>query len=146
MRQLMERLGEQLKALDRQVGEPGEHVRKRRLELRLTKKQAVDWLGANARTILNCVAIDEFYSNFTRQACVKADIDSVSTVRGLARELIVEGSTAPRAITRTFGIDATPDRGQAVNFMTRLRPCSLATYMARSARAWMASMLRPSSG
>ncbi len=41
---------------------------------------------------------------------------------------------------------AAPDSGQAVNFTTRLRPCSLATYMARSARAWMVSMLRPSSG
>lgn len=31
----------------------GEHVRRRRLELRLTQKQAVDWLAVNPWTVLN---------------------------------------------------------------------------------------------
>ena len=74
--------------------------------------------------------IEEFYGSFAKQAYVEADIDTISTIRRLALEQIVEGSTAPRAITRRFGIDAAPDRGQTVNFTTRLRPCSLARYMA----------------
>ena len=45
----------------------------------------------------------------------------------------------------SFGIDATLNRGQPVNFTTRLRPCTLVRYRARSARALTVSMLRPSS-
>ena len=35
--------------------------------------------------------IDEFYSNFAKQAYVEADIDTISTIRRLALEQIVEG-------------------------------------------------------
>ncbi len=64
---------------------------KRRLELRLTKKQATERLSVNAGTVLNCVAIGEFYSNFAKQAYIEADVDTVSIVRRLALERIVEG-------------------------------------------------------
>jgi hypothetical protein len=35
--------------------------------------------------------IDEFYSNFAKQAYVEADIDTVSTIRRLALEQIARG-------------------------------------------------------
>lgn len=109
MRQLMERLGEQLKALDRQVGEPGEHVRKRRLELRLTEEQAAERPGVNAGTVLNCMAIDEFYSNLAKQAYIEADVDTVSIVRRLALERIVKGPE-PRRVQSHARLELMPRR------------------------------------